>query len=93
MFDYYYSDASLSTFGGDWIGGSPYAGIYPGGLGISDVAGALGIPIDWQQVDAINQDLYYSATYAPNAYGFIDGLSALMNSVGVPSVSSTDFWF
>lgn len=83
MDDFFFNDPSLSTFDPIAIGGSPYAGVYPGGLGISDVAGALGIPIDWQLVDAINQDLYFSATYAPDAYGFIDGLNALMGSVGI----------
>lgn len=94
MFDFF-TDGSLSTFDPIAIGGSPYPGIYPGGLGISDVTGALGIPIDWGMVDAINQDLYFNATYASDSYGFLNGLSDLMNSVGVPSpyLGSYGGWF
>jgi hypothetical protein len=50
------------------IGGSPVGGYYPGALGISDVTGALGIPIDWYGVDAYNQGAYFNATYASSVY-------------------------
>jgi len=64
-----FADPNASPFEPISIDGSPVGGVYNAGLGIPEVAGYFGLPIDWAAVDAINQGMYFDATYANSVYG------------------------
>jgi hypothetical protein len=82
-----FADPNASPFDVISIDGSPVGGVYSNGLGIPEVAGYFGLPIDWAAVDTINQSTYFSATYVDSVYGpgsYLDSYMSMVQWAGSP---------